>query len=132
MCHHVHRADTEHGSVHVVAEKHVVHVVVLLLAVEENFFLAVLLQVFARRDQEARSTAGRVADHVIGFRVHQLHHHADNVAWGTELAVATGLADFAEQIFVGVAAHIHRLRFAHQAVDLVQRIHHLGEQQRRG
>lgn len=49
-----------------------------------------------------------------------------------ELAVPPGLADFAEQVFVSIATHIHRLRFAHQAVNLIQRVHHLGEQQRRG
>ena len=54
------------------------------------------------------------------------------MARGTELAVEAGLADFAEQIFVGIAPHIHRLRFVHQAVDLVQRIHYFGQQQRRG
>ena len=85
--HHVHRADAEHGSVHVVAEKHVVHIVILLLAVEEDFFFAVLLQVFTRRNKEAGSAAGRVADHIVRFWVHQLHHHADNMARGTELAV---------------------------------------------
>ena len=119
MGHHVHRADAEHGSVHVVAEKHVVHIVILLLAVEEDFFFAVLLQVFTRRNKEAGSAAGR-------FWVHQLHHHADNMARGTELTVTAGLADFAEQIFIGIAPHIHRLRFVHQAINLVQRIHHFG------
>ena len=46
--HHVHRADAEHGAVHVIAEEHVVHVVIFLLAVEEDIFLAVLFQVFTR------------------------------------------------------------------------------------
>ena len=126
MGHHVHRADAEHGSVHVVAEKHVVHIVILLLAVEEDFFFAVLLQVFTRRNKEAGSAAGRVADHVISFRGHQLHHHADNMARGAELTIETGLADLAEQIFVGIATHVRRLRFAHQVINLVQRIHHFG------
>lgn len=54
------------------------------------------------------------------------------MARGTELTVEARLADFAEQIFVGVAAHVHRLGFVHQAVNLVQRIHHLGKQQRCG
>ena len=60
MGHHVHRADAEHGTVHVVAEEHMVHIMVFLLAIEEDFFFAVLFQVFARRDQEAGGTAGRV------------------------------------------------------------------------
>ena len=49
-----------------------------------------------------------------------------------ELTVQTGLCDFGEQIFIGVTAHIHRLRLIHQAVDFVQRVHHFGQQQRRG
>ena len=124
--HHVHGTDAEHGTVHVIAKEHVVHIVILLLAVEENFFFTMLLQVFACRNKEAGGAAGRVADHVVGFRVHQLHHHADNVARGTELTVEAGLADFAQQIFIGIAPHIHRLRFVHQAINLVQRIHHFG------
>ena len=58
--HHVHGADAEHGAVHVIAEEHVVHVVIFLLAVEEDIFLAVLLQVFTRRNKEAGSAAGRI------------------------------------------------------------------------
>ena len=58
--HHVHRADAQHGAVHVVAVEHVVHVVFLVGAVEEDLLLAVLLQVFARRDEEAGGSAGRI------------------------------------------------------------------------
>ena len=132
MGHHVHRADPEHGAIHVVAEEHMVHIMVFLLAVEEDFFFPGFFQILARRNKKTGGAAGRVADDVIGFRVHQLHHHADDMARGTELTVEAGLADFAEQIFVGVAAHVHRLGFVHQAVNLVQRIHHLGKQQRCG
>ncbi len=49
-----------------------------------------------------------------------------------ELTVQAGLRDFGEQIFIGVTAHIQRLRLIHQAVDFVQRVHHFGQQQRRG
>ena len=131
MGHHVHRADTEHGPVHVVTEEHVVHIMILFLAIEEDLFLAALFQIFARRNKKAGGAAGRVADHVVGFGVHQLHHHADDVARRAELAVQAGLADLAEQVFVSIAAHIRRLRSAHQTVNFVQRVHDLGEQQRR-
>ncbi len=132
MGHHVHGPDAKHGAIHVVTEEHMVHVVILLLAVEEDLLLAAFLQVFARRHQKAGGAAGRVADDIVGLRVHQLHHHANDMPRRAELAVPPGLADFAEQVFVSIATHIRRLRFAHQAVNLIQRVHHLGEQQRRG
>ena len=92
---------------------------ILFLAIEEDLFLAALFQIFARRNKEAGSAAGRVADHVVGFGVHQLHHHADDVARRAELAVETGLADLAEQVFVSIAAHVRRLRSAHQTVNFI-------------
>ena len=41
-----------------------------------------------------------------GLRVEHLHHHADDVARGAELAVGAGDVEFAEQVFVEVALHI--------------------------
>ena len=38
MRHHVHRTDTEHCSVHIIAMEHVIHVVVFLLFIKEDFF----------------------------------------------------------------------------------------------
>ena len=130
--HHVHGADAQHGAVHIVAEEHVIHVMIFFLAVKENFFLAVFFQVLARCDEEAGRAAGGVADDLVRLGVHQLDHHFDNMARRAELTVQAGLRDFGQQIFVGVAAHIHRLRLIHQAVNFVQRVHHFGQQQRRG
>ena len=132
MRHHVHSADTQHRAIHIVAEEHMVHVVVFFLLVKEDFFLAVSFQVLTRRNQKAGGAASGIADDFVRLGVHQLDHHTDNVARGTELTVQTGLCDFGEQIFIGVAAHIHRLRFIHQAVDFIQRVHHFGKQQRCG
>ena len=62
MGHHVHGADAQHRAVHIVAEEHMVHVVVFFLTVKEDFFFAVLFQVLARCDEEAGRAAGGVAD----------------------------------------------------------------------
>ena len=109
-----------------------VHVVVFFLTVKEDFFFAALFQVLARCDEEAGRAAGGVADDFVCLGVHQLDHHFDDMARCAELTVQTGLCDFGEQIFIGVTAHIHRLRLIHQAVNFVQRVHHFGKQQRRG
>ena len=63
--HHVHGPDAQHGAVHVVAVEHVIHVMILVLAVEEHLLLAVFLQVVADRHQEAGGAAGRVYQDVI-------------------------------------------------------------------
>ena len=67
--------------------EHVVHVVIFLLLIKEDFFLAILFQIFARRNQETRSATGRVADGVIRAGLHQSYHHFNNMAGGAELAV---------------------------------------------
>jgi len=51
--HHVHGADAQHGAVHIVAEEHMVHIVVFLLFVEEDLFLVLLLQIFTGSHKEA-------------------------------------------------------------------------------
>ena len=86
---------------------------IFFLAVKEDFFLAVLFQVLARRHKEAGRAAGRVADDLVRLGVHQLDHHFDNMARCAELTVQTGLCDFGQQIFVGVATHVHSLRLVH-------------------
>ena len=113
VSHHVHGTDTQHGAIHIVAEEHMVHVVVFLLSVEEDFFLAMFFQIFTRRNKETGGAASRVADHIISFRIHQFHHHANDMTRGTELTVPAGLADLAEQILICIAAYIHCLRFVH-------------------
>lgn len=45
--------------------------------------------------------------------------------------VSTQYDDSFYRIFVSIAAHVRRLRSAHQTVNFVQRVHDLGEQQRR-
>ena len=102
--HHVHGADAQHGAVHIVAEEHMVHVVVFFLTVKEDFFFAVLFQVLARCDEKAGSAAGGVADNFVRLGIHQLDHHFDDMARCAELTVQAGLCDFGEQIFIGVTA----------------------------
>ena len=52
---------------------------------------------------KARAAHGRVADYVVHLRLHQLHHHFNDVARRAELAVGAALRNLAEQIFVNIA-----------------------------
>ena len=63
--HHVHRTDAEHGAVHVIAEEHVIHVVVFLLAIEEDLFFSVFFQILARWNKKTGGAAGRIYKDVI-------------------------------------------------------------------
>ena len=130
--HHVHGADAEHGPVHVEAVEHVVEEVILLPAVEEDLLLPVLLQVFPRRHQKARGAAGRVADDLVRAGVHELHHHADDVAGGAELAVDAGGGDLGEDVFIHVALGVGVVKLLHEGVDAVHAVHDLGEHEGRG
>ena len=68
-------------------------------------------QVLARRDQEARRTAGRVADDVGGLGRGEFHHQLDDVTRRAELSVLSGGGDLAEHVLVDVAlgvAFLHR------------------------
>ncbi len=60
---HVHAADAQHGVVEVEAVEQLVVEVLAQLRVAQNLRV-VLAQVLARRDEETRRAAGRIADHV--------------------------------------------------------------------
>ena len=96
------------------------------LRVAQNLRVA-LAQILARRDQETRRAAGRVADHVRRLRRDHLDHQPDDVARRAELAVLPGGGDLAEHVLVEVAlgvAVLHR--------HLVEQVHDLRQQRRRG
>ena len=128
--HHVHRADTKHRAVHVVAVEHIVHVVILVLAVEKDLLLAVFLKIVTHSNKKSRSAARRIADDLVSFRLHQVDHHADNVARSAELTVDTRSRNLGKQIFVNIAARICRLELGHLLVNAVHRSHDLVEHQR--
>ena len=82
-----------------------------------------LAQVLARRDQESRSAASRVADHVAGLRRGELDHEPDDVARRAELSVLAGGGDLAEHVLVEVALGVavgHR--------DVVEQVDDLGKE----
>ena len=66
--------DAQHGTVHVEAVEHVVHVVVFVFAVKKHFLLAVFAQIFASGHKEASRAAGRVANHIVSAGLHQVNH----------------------------------------------------------
>ena len=132
MGHHVHGPDAQHSAVHIVAVEHMVHVMVFLLTVEEDFFFPVLLQILAGRHQEAAGAAGRVANHIVRPRGHQVHHHADDVPGGAELAVDPGGGDFGQEVFVDVAPDISIVELLRLGVNFVHGGDDLIQHQRRG
>jgi hypothetical protein len=123
---HVHAADAQHGVVEVEAVEHAVVEVLAQLGVAQE------LGWCSRRYSPAATrkpagAAGRVADDVLGRGRGQLHHQLDDVARRAELAVLPGAGDLAEHVLVEVAlgvAVLHR--------HLVEQVHHLGQQRRRG
>ena len=131
MGHHVHRADAQHGAVHVVAVEHAVHIVRLVLLIEEDFLLAVCFQVLARRHQKAGCAARWVADDFVRARCHHVHHHADDMARCAELPVDSRRRQLAQQIFVYVAAGVRALQVRHLLVDDIHRADDFVQHQRR-
>ena len=124
MQRHVHRADAQHRRVEVEAvEQALVEVPPQLVVAEQRGVM--LAQIFAGRDQEAAGADGGVADHVLGLRLHQLHHRRDDVAGRAELAVLAGGGDLRQHVLVHVALGV---AVAH--VELVELVDDLGEQRR--
>ncbi len=87
----------------------------------------VLAEVFTSRDEEAGGAAGRIADHVLGYRRGELDHQLNDVPWSPKLTVLAGGRDLGEQVLIDVALGVAILHG-----DLVEEVDHLGEQARRG
>ena len=65
-----------------------------------------LSDILSRRNEESRSTAGRIAYNIIGSRSNELHHHLTDMLGSTELTVLTSRAELAQHILIEVALHI--------------------------
>ena len=119
MRHHVHGTDAEHRAVHIKTVEHVIHIMILVLPVKENFFLSVLFKIFAGCHQEAGSAAGRITDHFVRRRFHQIDHHTDDMSWRTELSVHSGCGKLGKQVLVNVATDIRRFHLCHLGVQSI-------------
>src|SRR5207248_2803750 len=87
-----------------------------------------LAEVLTAGDEKAARANGRVADHVVWFRLDQLDHGRDDGARGTELTVLAGCRDLRQHVLVNVAL---RVAVAHiELVVLVELVDDLGEQRR--
>jgi hypothetical protein len=84
-----------------------------------------LAKIFPSGNQKSASAGGWIADHVLGLRLHQLHHHRDDVAGGAELTVLAGRGDLPQHVFVDVALGV---AIAH--VELVELVDYLDEERR--
>ena len=129
MRHHVHGANAQHGPIHVVTMKHMVHIVILVLPVKENFLLTVFLQVVADSHQEAGSTTRGITNDLICFGLHQIHHHANDMPGGAKLAVDTRCGNLGQKVFIYIAAGIRRFELGHLLVDAIHCCHDLIQHQ---
>ena len=87
MSHHIHGSDTQHGPVHIKSMEHMIHIMLFIFSVKKYFFLFVFFQIFTSSHQETRRSASRVTDDFIRFRIHQFHHHFNDMSWCSELSV---------------------------------------------
>ena len=88
---------------------------------------SVIVESAAGGDEEARSAAGRIADHILGRGRGHLHHQLDDVARGAELPGLPGGGDLTEHVLVEIAFGI-----AVGHVDAVELIDHVGQHPGRG
>ena len=82
----IHRRDAEHGLVGIAACEHFVFEMLLQFLIGAQLSAIVLTHVTARPDEEAARPAGGVCDAVARLRLHEPHHHADDVTRRTELS----------------------------------------------
>ena len=112
----------KHGVVEVEAMEQAAVEVLAKLRVVQQLRVS-LAQVLADRGQEARCTAGRVADDIGRPRCGEFHHQPDDVARCAELPVLSGGGDLSEHVLVDVALGVTFLHW-----HLVKQVHHLGQQ----
>ena len=86
----VHRRDTEHGLVGVVAREHLVLEMRPQSEICPQLPVVVFAHEAARADEEAARAAGGIDDAVAQGRLHEPHHHTDDVARRAELPDAAG------------------------------------------
>ena len=99
--------------------EHVIHVVVLVLPVEENLLLTVLLQIVADGHQEAGGAAGGITNDLVSLGLHQIHHHTDDMTGCAELAVDACGGDLGEQILVHIAPGVGGFELRHLLIDAI-------------
>ena len=121
----VHAADAQHGGVEVEAVEEIsVEVLALFGIMEEVGVMAA--QRLAHGYQKARCAAGRIADHILGRGLSQLHHQLNNVARRAELAVLPGSGDLREHVLVEVALGVAPMHGKRR-----NEVNHLDQQRRR-
>ena len=95
--------------------------VMLCILLVQELGLEVILDVFGGLHNEAGRAHSGVTDLVLEGRLHQLHHHADDVARGAELAIGAGGSHLAQDVLIDIA---HRVPVVHiQRVDAVHNLH---------
>ena len=99
---------------------------------QKHFLLAVFAQIFASGHKEASRAAGRVANHIVSAGLHQVNHHADNVARRAELAVDTCRCQLGKQVFVDIAANVSVGKLRRLLIHSVHGSHDFIQHQRRG
>ena len=119
VSHHIHCANTEHCSIHIVPIEHMVVVVVFLFSVIEDIVLVFSLEIFTRSNKESRSTTCRITDCIIGFGVKHLYHHANDVARRSKLTVYARGCKFGEQTLVNIALGVCFNFFCHLLIHLI-------------
>ena len=123
--HQVHGTNPEHRGVGVEAVQHAALVMVGIFPLEE-FFLVMGLDVLGTFHDEARTAHGRVANGVLQLRIHELHHHPDNVTRSAELTVVARSRHLPEDVLIDIA---HRVPVVH--VQGVNAFHDLDQRARR-
>ena len=117
----VHGSYAQHGLVGIVAVNHRgLHVLHLLTYIHGSLIL--LLDILHRLNQESCRTHGRVADVVLGRRLHHLYNHAYDVARRAKLSVGARCSHLAEYILVDIA---HGVAVVH--VECVHTVNHFGK-----
>ena len=116
--HHVHGTNAQHSGISIIAREHLVPVVVEVFGVDEGVGF-VILDISCGLDNEAGTTHGGIADAVVlgDGRLHELHHHANDMARGAELTISSTGSHLAKYVLIHIA---HRVAVFHvKVVDLL-------------
>ena len=121
MQHEVHGTDAEHGGVGVEAVKHP-GLIVDHISLLHQLGTVMVLDIFGGFNDKTGGAHCWVADFPIDLGLHQFHHHTDDVAWGTELAIVAGCGHLAKDELIDIT---HGVAVGH--VQVLDTFHNFNE-----
>ena len=120
MKHEIHRTDTEHRGVGIESVEESA-LVVLGITLLQQLGLVVFLHILGTLYNESCTSHSRIAYAILQIRLHEFHHHLNDMSRRAELSVVARCCHLAKYILVHVA---HRITIIHiERINTIDNLH---------